>query len=154
MSFPTCCKAASTPLSLGRSLPQTLLRSKYSTANQLQAGRNFVSARLTNVEGCRASCVSQAFFLFSSARSSDFESALWHPFTRSSSLPPSVPHTTPIYTYLCHRRANLLDPKLTSTPYTASTRRGAGFWKESRRPGTLRDGANALRQTLSRAICL
>ena len=35
----------------------TLLRSKYSTASQLRAGRNSVSARLTNVEGprCRAS---------------------------------------------------------------------------------------------------
>ena len=50
-------------LSLGRSLSQTLLRSKYSTASQLRAGRDSFSVRLTNLEGAHVSCVSEASFL-------------------------------------------------------------------------------------------
>ena len=41
----------------------------------------------------------------------------WALTSRSSSLSPPVVHTTHTYTYFCHGRANLLDPKPASMTY-------------------------------------
>ena len=114
MSFSTCCRAAGTALSLGRSLSQTLLRSKYSTASQLRAGRDSISARLANLKGlrCRVSLRLLSFLVWPGVFKQECQPGLrLHDLV----LAFFVLYTIPTYTYFYHRRSNLLASKPAST---------------------------------------
>ena len=108
---PTCDGVAGSAPSLGRLLPRTFLRSNHSTASRFPSGSWLRLGTVDERGGAPASRVSQASFVLVWPRVIQQKCALGLQLHNLITAR-FVLHTTPTYTYFCHRRANLLDPTL------------------------------------------